>query len=131
MEWMLILNQVFQVCIVPLLGLLVSFLVVWLTAKKEEIKEKIQNEKAKKYLDMLNTTICECVLATNQTYVDALKDQNIFNEEAQKQALQKTYDAVIKILSEDAKEYLSTAYGDLQTLILEKIESQVKLNKAA
>jgi hypothetical protein len=33
---------------------------------------------------MLNRTITECVIATNQTYVETLKQQGKFDEEAQK-----------------------------------------------
>ena len=33
------------------------------------------------------------------------------------------------ILSDDAKEYLSMALGDLQTYIANRVEAEVKLNK--
>ena len=80
---------------------------------------------------MLNKTVTNCVIATNQTYVDALKDKNAFTEEAQKEALQKTYSAIMAILSEDAKDYLSNATGDLQSYIMNLIEAQVKENKTS
>ena len=37
-----------------------------------------------KYLKMLSETITKCVIATNQTYVETLKKQGKFDEEAQK-----------------------------------------------
>ena len=82
-----------------------------------------------KYVDMLNRTITECVIATNQTYVETLKQQGKFDAEAQKIAFQMTSKAVLDILSEDAKEYLSAAVGDLNIYITNKIEAEVNLNK--
>ena len=50
-------------------------------------------------------------------------------EAAQKVAFQKTYDAVIAILSDDAKEYLTNVYGDLTVFITNMIEAEVNRNK--
>ena len=106
-------------------------MVQFFAVKIEEIKNTTDNETFKKYFDMLNQTISNCVIATNQTYVDALKDKNAFTAEAQKEALQKTYDAIMSILSEDAKTYLINATGDLENYIMNLIEAQVKENKIA
>ena len=113
MDWTEILQNLFVVVIIPLLGLITKYMVQFFAIKNEELKEKTDNEIFKKYFDMLNKTVTNCVIATNQTYVDALKDKNAFTEEAQKEALQKTYSAIMAILSEDAKDYLSNATGDL------------------
>ena len=129
MDWMNIAEQLINVCIIPLLGLLTKFLIDFLIAKKEEAKSKMNNEIAKKYLEMLNETVVECVNATHQTYVDALKKENAFSEENQKAALQMTYENVMAILSTDAKEYLQEACGDLEIYIKNKIEAKVKESK--
>ena len=78
---------------------------------------------------MLDKTITECVIATNQTYVETLKKEGKFDAEAQKKAFEETKNAVLTILSEDAKKYLSNAIGDLQVYMTKKIEAEVKLNK--
>ena len=122
-------TNIFQVCIIPLLGVLTTFLVKWLQIKSSELQIKMDNEVANKYMDMLTNTIAECVLATNQTYVEALKQQNKFDLEAQKIAFDKTSEAVMAILTEDAKEYLESAVGDLELFIRQKIEAEVNLNK--
>lgn len=129
MDWTEILQNLFVVVIIPLLGLITKYLVQFFAVKNEEIKATTDNETFRKYFDMLNKTISNCVVATNQTYVDALKDKNAFTAEAQKEALQKTYNAIMAILSEDAKDYLSNATGDLQSYIMNLIEAQVKENK--
>ncbi len=129
MEWMVILQQVFELCIVPLLGIITAYIVAFIRAKTAELKTTNSNEILVKYLDMLSTTVIECVIATNQTYVNALKGQNAFDEAAQKIAFQKTYDAVIAVLSDDAKEYLTHVYGDLTVFITNMIEAEVNRNK--
>ena len=129
MDWMIVAEKLIEVCIIPLLGLLTKFLIDFLIAKKEEAKSKMDNEIAKKYLEMLNETVVECVNATHQTYVEALKKDNAFSEVNQKAALQMTYENVLAILSNDAKEYLKEACGDLEIYIKNKIEAKVKESK--
>ena len=131
-----LINQIFQVCIVPLLAVLTTYLVKYIDAKKDELivkKEEAnankENMLADKYIKMLADTIKACVIATNQTYVDSLKDKNAFDGEAQKEAFKKTSDAVMLILSQEAKDYLSTIYGDLNQYIITQIEASVNANK--
>lgn len=129
MEWLPLLYEILDVCIVPLLGLLTAYIIKFINAKSSEIQNKIDNDKADKYVAMLTETISACVIATNQTYVEALKKNNAFTREAQDEAFKKTYDAVMSVLTDEAKEYLVEIYGDLTTYIVTKIEAEVKLNK--
>ena len=129
MEWMELLSQIFEVCIIPLLGVLTTFFVKWVKTRNKETQVNIDNATLAKYMDMLTQTITDCVIATNQTYVESLKKQGAFNLEAQKEAFNLTKNAVLEILSDDAKEYLSSAIGDLNVYITKKIEAEVKLNK--
>lgn len=129
MDWMLVLEQVFQICIFPVLGALTIWVISLIDVKKQEILEENDNKLLAKYLNMLDDTITACVLATNQTYVDSLKKQGKFDVEAQKIAFENTYNAVLDILADDAFEYLSAAVGDLQTYITNKIEANVSMSK--
>lgn len=131
MNWLNILQQIFELCIIPLLAIITRSLVIYISTKKDELKNKTDNELAKKYLDLLNDTIANCVIATNQTYVEALKKENAFTADAQKAAFEKTYQAVIATLSDEAQKYLPEVVGDLQTYITQKIEASVNQNKAA
>lgn len=131
MDWLNILQQIFELCIIPLLAIITRSLVIYISTKKDELKSKTDNELAKKYLDLLNDTIANCVIATNQTYVEALKKGNAFTADAQKAAFERTYQAVIATLSEEAQRYLPEVVGDLQTYITQKIEASVNQNKAA
>ena len=129
MEWMVLLQQIFELCVIPLLGVLTAYAVNFIRAKTSELKTNNSNELLGKYVTMLSDTVCDCVIATNQTYVEALKNKNAFDEEAQKTAFEKTYNAVISILSVEAKEYLTNIYGDLSVYIMNMIEAEVKRSK--
>ncbi len=126
-----ILQQIFELCVIPLLGILTTYLVKLIRKKNKELDEKVSNKISRKYIDMLADTITDCVVSTNQTYVDALKEANAFDKEAQKKAFELTYNKIMNVLTEDAKEYLTTVYGDLEIYITTKIESEVKLYKEA
>lgn len=129
MDWLELLYQILEVCIIPLFGILTAFVVKWLKTKEMEINNKLENETAEKYISMVSQTITDCVIATNQTYVEALKKQGSFDAEAQKIAFQKTYETVLSVLSEDVKEYLSMFYGDAQAYLFARIEAEVNLQK--
>ena len=124
-----LIKEIFEVCILPLLGVLTAYLVKWINAQSAELATKANNEMQAKYITMLNNTITDCVIATTQTYVDTLKKQGAFDAEAQKVAFTMTYESVVKLLTDEATEYLNEAVGDLQLYITQKIEAEVNLNK--
>lgn len=129
MNYTELIADVFRVCIIPLLGVLTTFFIKWVNAKSAEIKTNINDAALKKYMDMLTQTITDCVIATNQTYVESLKAQGKFDTAAQKEAFNLTKKAVLEILSGEAQEYLSTVIGDLNGYITKKIEAAVNANK--
>lgn len=124
-----LLTEIMEVVIIPLLGIITAYVVKWINIKIKDIADERDNAIEKKYLDMLSDTITDCVVATTQTYVDSLKKQGKFDAEAQKVAFNQTYSAVMNILSEEAKEYLTVAVGDLNLYITQKIEAEVKVTK--
>lgn len=121
--------QIIQVCVIPLLGILTKFLVDYLSAKRDEINSKTDSEIAQKYTNMIYQTVVDCVIATNQTYVDSLKKSGSFDEAAQKEAFNRTMNAIMTILSDDAKEYITEATGDLNTYLTQLIEAEVNKRK--
>ena len=131
MTWTDILKEIFELVIIPILGVGTAYVCYLIKVKIAELKEKSKNETEQKYLSMLDKTICEAVLATTQTYVDALKKEGKFDAEAQKVAFQKTYEAVMLLLTAEAKSYLENAVGDLTVYVNNKIDAEVKLAKLA
>lgn len=129
LTWVIILQQIFEVAIIPLIGVLTGVLIKYISSKSTEAIAATENEQAKKYIAMLDNTITSCVLATTQTYVDSLKKAGKFDVEAQKTAFEMTYNAVLNVLTEDAKNYLTSFYGDLGAYMTNKIEAEVQNTK--
>lgn len=129
MNYIELLSQIFEVCVLPLLGILTAYAVTFIRAKRDEIIIKSNNDLVTKYSNMLAETIEACVLATNQTYVETLKKEGNFTTEAQQKAFTMTKNAVLNILSAEAKEVLTEAFGDLNTYVNKQIEASVNVNK--
>jgi hypothetical protein len=121
-----LITEIFNVCIIPLLGILTTFISLLIKNKIAQIKSTTNDEKAHQYLGFLQETILSCLQATNQTYVDELKRNGRFDEEAHKIALEKTKSAVLNIVTDDVKKYTAVLVGDLEAYITEQIEANIK-----
>lgn len=131
MDFVTLVPVLFQIVLIPLLAILTKYITAWIQIKVNELTENKNDKTFTKYMTMLQDTVIDCVIATNQTYVEALKTQGKFDIEAQKIAFQKTYDAVMQILTEDAVTYLNEALGDLDAYINTLIEAQVNMQKTS
>lgn len=129
MEWNEVLTTVICTIITGTLGVLTTFATLWIKQKMGIAKANAKTEEGAKYLGMLEETIVNCVLATNQTYVSNLKKENIFDAEAQKNAFKMTYDAVMNVINADAMKFLNETYNDVPKLIESMIEAQVNKQK--
>jgi len=78
-EWIPVL---FELCIFPLITALTLYIIKFIRTKAAEAQTVIDNDLADKYVGLLAQTVSNCVLATTQTYVDTLKKQGKFDEEA-------------------------------------------------
>ena len=124
-----VLAQIFELCIVPLLGILTAYIVSLVRNKIAESKENTKDQRIAKYLAIIETTVTNAVLTTNQTYVDALKNKNAFDAEAQKEAFRMTYEAVMSSLSADAEACLNEVTKDISVYMTEAIEAAVARSK--
>jgi hypothetical protein len=129
MDFVTLAPVIFQMVLIPLLAILTKYITTWVQIKIDELTESKNNATFTKYMNLLQSTVIDCVIATNQTYVESLKLQGKFDAEAQKIAFKKTYDAVMLILTEDAVKYLNEALGDLDAYVNTLIEAQVNLQK--
>ncbi len=101
---------------------LVSWGLALLTAL---IKSKVGNETLSRYLTEAVGIVNNAVKATYQTYVQSLKAAGTFDKEAQTAALEKAKYAALSQLSEDAREYIRSMYGDLDKWLETQIESSL------
>ena len=119
------LQNALQVFLIALLTVLSKFIVDWIAVKKKEVMLNTDSETAKKYLELVATTVTNCVIATNQTYVDSLKDQDLFDKEAQIVAFNKTINKVLHLLNDEAINYLQEMTGDVSGYLTMLIEAEV------
>lgn len=74
--------------------------------------------------------VADAVEAKSQTYVDALKDADLFDEEAQAKALKEAVAACIATLSDRAKDYINkVSGGDMTGYLTTKVEAEVRRQK--
>lgn len=129
MKWLEFLEMALSYLMPVVLTAICGFLIALIKKKIAQISQNTKNSQIAQYLALIESTIVDCIKATNQTYVDELKEKNLFDKTAQKLALQKTTDAVLAILSDKVKNNLSLYVDDLSLFIQEKIEASIKSNK--
>jgi hypothetical protein len=122
MDKMELIQQIFELCIVPLLAVLTGYIVTWIKAKTAEIEQN-------KYTDLISDTIIQCVIATNQTYVEALKKEGKFDAEAQEKAFEITKQAVLAVLTNQARDFIEMSYGDVEAWLNQQIEATINTYK--
>ena len=122
MDKMELIQQIFELCIVPLLAVLTGYIVTWIKAKTAEIEQN-------KYTDLISDTIIQCVIATNQTYVEALKKEGKFDAEAQEKAFEITKQAVLGVLTNQARDFIELSYGDVEAWLNQQIEATINTYK--
>ena len=103
-----------------------TFLCKWLVSLSEANKVKIKNEKTQATIGLVTDMIVAAVETTTSTYVKNLKAQGLFDANAQKEAFNRTFEAVKKQLTEDSKKIIAETYGDVETYITNKIEQFVE-----
>lgn len=122
-------GQFFTILFLGLVSIITAYVLKFINLKCGQIIAQCDNEQLANYLALLTNVINDCVLSTKQTYVDSLKGKNAFTADSQREAFNKTYEAVQKLLTEEAKVCLEKYYGDLDLYIAERIEAQVQTTK--
>ena len=103
-----------------------TFLCKWLNSLYEGNKTKIKNDKVQAVIGQVSDMIVAAVETTTSTYVKELKADNLFSKDAQKEAFNKTFDAVKKQLTEESAKIIAETYGDVEAYLTNKIEQFVE-----
>ena len=106
-----------------------AYLVQYLHRKSEQIIAQTDNMTIKAFLTETTDAVSTAVTYTSQTFVDALKKEGKFDKDKQQEALEKSLDKAISLLSEPAKKALEDIYGDLAAYLTSKIEAEVRSQK--
>lgn len=120
---------ILKIIVIPLIGALVPFVMQYLKLKAEQLDAITQTTLASEYLKEIELIVKKCVLATKQTYVDALKNNEKFDKAAQQQALAITVENIKILLSEESKRYIEIVATDLTNYLIQSIEAEVSKNK--
>lgn len=112
-----------------LVSVLVAFLIRFINIKVTELKGKVDDKTEYKYIEMISNTVTKCVTEINQTYVENLKDKNMFTAAAQKEAFNNCLKSVENLLPEECKKYITETYKDLEAYLKVQIEAEVNKQK--
>lgn len=122
MEWNVILICVVVSIVVPI----IAGLLAWgISVLKKLVNEKIDNATLREVLNDGLTVLENSVKYTYQTYVEGMKDKDIFDEAAQKQALQMAKDKALSMLSDGFINMIKDMYGDVNNWLETNIESTI------
>lgn len=113
-----ILSCIVTVIILPLITLLGSKLIKW-------ISKKIDNENVEKNLIKATNIILDAVKYVLQTYVDNLKKEGKFTKDAQLIAFNKAKEIVLSQFNEEIKSYIKDNFGDIDSWIDVQIEASI------
>ena len=89
------------------------------------LRVKLKNDTQIKYLDKFDQLIRDAVLQVQQTYVDNMKAENLFDKEAQLHALAMVKSAVYNMMNQRMRDIVIEAVGDFEEYITNKIEADV------
>lgn len=126
-----IMNLIFTVVVIPLIGILTKYLVAFFQLKTNELKEKISDERLKKYLKKAEDAIASAVIAVSQTFVDSLKANNTFTRENGKAAFVLAKEKALAIMGEQTLSILKDELksSEFEIWLDTKIEQYVRINK--
>ena len=97
--------------------------------KLQEWKQKVNNDKLKAILDKLDLIVQMAVEATNQTFVNDIKNGGKLTEEQKKEAFNKTLEAILQMLSEQDKQDITEQFGDMSTYLSNSVEAYIGTKK--
>ena len=94
------------------------------------INQKIKDDRTRTILTGLTTIVERAVRSVTQTYVDTLKKNGKFDQEAQLVALSLAKDEVLRELNTETRIFIETNYGSINDFVTTQIESTINLIKS-
>lgn len=132
MEFTEVLNYCLYVMITVILPVIAKYIVDFTKAKIKEsnfIEEAVKNEYVSSLVEDALSSVMDAVLYVNQTFVDTLKANGEFTQNAWTEAKQKAYQAALLTISEESKKAIDELYGSFDKWLQLKIESSVNTAK--
>jgi hypothetical protein len=111
--------------LIALSGVAIAFL----KTKINEINASSNNATANRIRKEVAEAVEDAVTAVNQTFVEELKNEKLFDEEMQKEAFERALEGTIDALSRETVDFINNTYGDINVWLVDKIEAAVSRNK--
>lgn len=126
-------NDISSLIITTLLSIFVPIITSTLTViVKRFVDEKIKDMQDKKIKIMIEEgtkIILDSVNYVQQTYVEELKEKNIFNKEAHLEAFKIAKERAITLLPQEIYSTIDRRYGNVDIFVQTVIESYIAKNK--
>ncbi len=106
-------------------GVLIVVVPVVTTAAVSFVREKVKGSKIEEAIDI----VLDAVDETNQTFADQLRQDGKFDEEKQKEALEKSLKKSLSMMNEKMLKLLNKEFNNAEAWIVSKIESACKASK--
>ena len=116
-----VLNIIYSVISIVATG--IASLIVAMVSKW--LNEKIKDKKLAENLSKILIIAENCVKEITQTFVDSLKKEGMFDEEAQKEAFNKCKEKIKSQLSIELIQFIQDNFGDVESYITSLIESTI------
>lgn len=127
-----ILNELVYALIISFTPILCKYIIQGVATVKTSIDTKtktIKDEALATLIANANEKVAEIVVhavqSTNQTFVNDLKAEGKFSDEAKAKAFSNTYDTVKSLITDETAELIRIGYGDIEVYIQNKIESVI------
>ena len=103
--------------------------IAFLKAKITEANTSSDNSTANRIRQEVAEAVEDAVTAVNQTFVEELKNMNLFDKEKQEEAIERALEGTIDALSRETVDFINNTYGDINIWLIDKIEAAVSRNK--
>lgn len=115
-----------QAILLKFLGMILMAFLCWASERIIiYFNSKTKNQKTMKLLTSALDVVNRSVKTTYQTYVQALKDKNLFDADAQKTALEMSMETAKSLFNDEIKTFITKNFGDIDTWIKNAIESEL------
>ena len=123
------LTELLKIVIMIVVPVATSVLTYYIKKYVGQLINENVNDEAAQDLEKALQILTDSIYYVQQTYVDALKAEDKFTEEAQKKAFELAKNRAIELMSQHMQEAIVYAYGNLDVYIETVIESIISQNK--
>ncbi len=123
------LTELIQTVATAAIPVCAAFLIQFLRRKSDLLSAQLGSIADKELLAEVTDAVTTAVAYVSQTYVDTLKEDGIFDYDAQQEAFRRAFNKTVDLLSKPVKDVLTEMYGDLAVYLTSRIEAEVRAQK--